>query len=164
MFGQTSYTSRYGFAPNFNLPPELTKIQDPKAQDAEAAKLNSQIRAQIVELIAQLGTSPIYGREFRAEGQNILEDLLKTQTSFKYHPHPYKNAPMFLSYKAALQMVQELGSPDILTPEQELELAQQILPGQGPKPSFIRENFQVIVVGGGVMFFGLLGALLLLKS
>lgn len=157
--------SKYGFGPDFNLHSDLRFTPDPKIQDETAAKRNAALRAQMVQVITLLNNSKIFGLQLVAEARNILEDLLKAHNSFKYTPHPYKEAPMLSSYYKALDLIKRLAVPQTITTEQEQKIIQDALaPLQEPPRSFLQKNFKPMVIGGSALFFGLLGAFLLLRT
>lgn len=51
----------------------------------------------------------------------------------------------------------------IISMRDELAILQEVLPPVQPQASFIRRNAVPIFVGGGIMFLGFLGMLLMIK-
>ena len=51
----------------------------------------------------------------------------------------------------------------VITPDEEMEILQAMMPIQAPQASFIRRNAVPLFVGGGVLTLGLLGMILLIK-
>jgi len=50
-----------------------------------------------------------------------------------------------------------------ISPEEEAAILQATLPIPEPEPSFIRRNAIPLFVGGGVLLFGIIGMVLLIK-
>jgi len=50
-----------------------------------------------------------------------------------------------------------------ITPEEEAAILEAMLPIPEPEPSFLRRNAIPIFVGGGVLIFGTIGLLLMIK-
>jgi hypothetical protein len=50
-----------------------------------------------------------------------------------------------------------------ITPEEELAILEELMPGMEPQPSFLRRNAMPLLVGGGVLLLGTLGLVLMVK-
>jgi|GEM_PF-2844735 len=165
MFGQSTFISKYGFAPDFGPQDELNLAgPDPKAQDEAATKRISVLREEMLRIITLLAKSKVFSTQLVSEARDILEDVIKTHLTFKYSPHPYKDAPMLPAYKKAFTMIKSIALPNTVTAEQEQKIIAEITKPSAPKASFLTENFQPIVIGGTALLIGIFGAFLLLRN
>ena len=63
----------------------------------------------------------------------------------------------------AKKKADEDAARSIITPDEEMEILQAMMPIQAPQASFIRRNAVPLFVGGGVLTLGLLGMIFLIK-
>lgn len=158
--------SKYGLAAQtFPGIPELQQYGAAEQQEAEAGKINSQIKQQILMELNRAEqkrtTSPVWG-EVVTELKNILAEMEALRALLANNM--FKEAPLVPAFRKAQEIVLEKVRPGGLDIEEEEKILNSIYDIAPPNPSFITRNFMPLIIGGGSILLGVVALFLFLRD